>query len=319
MKAFSYLRARTPAEAAAAVASQPDAKFIAGGTNLVDLMKLQIEAPAQLVDVNALALDRIEPTRDGGLRIGALVRNSDLAADATVRRDYPVLARALLAGASGQLRNRATTAGNLLQRTRCPYFYDTAQPCNKRQPGSGCSAIGGVTRSLAVIGSSPACIATHPSDMAVAMRVLDAEVETMQPDGKPRRIPIADFHKLPGDTPHIEHGLAHGELITSVLLPPPTPGVHLYRKVRDRASYAFALVSVAAIVPRDGRGGRVAFGGVAHKPWRVEAAEPLLAQGARAYFGQAFASAKPMPDNAFKLTLAERTLAAVLHTAQGAA
>jgi len=318
MKAFSYLRARTPAEAAAAVASQPEAKFIAGGTNLVDLMKLQIEAPAQLVDVNALGLDRIETTRDGGLRIGALVRNSDLASDTTVRRDYPVLSRALLAGASGQLRNRATTAGNLLQRTRCPYFYDTAQPCNKRQPGSGCSAIGGVTRSLAVIGASSACIATHPSDMAVAMRVLDAEVETMQPDGKARRIPIADFHKLPGDTPHVEHGLAHGELITSVLLPPPVAGVHSYRKVRDRASYAFALVSVAAIVQRDGSG-RLAFGGMAPKPWRVEAAEPLLGQGARAYFGQAFASAKPTPDNAFKLPLAERTLTAILQSARGKA
>ena len=318
MKAFSYLRARTPAEAAAAVASQPEAKFIAGGTNLVDLMKLQIEAPAQLVDVNALGLDRIETTRDGGLRIGALVRNSDLASDTTVRRDYPVLSRALLAGASGQLRNRATTAGNLLQRTRCPYFYDTAQPCNKRQPGSGCSAIGGVTRSLAVIGASSACIATHPSDMAVAMRVLDAEVETMQPDGKARRIPIADFHKLPGDTPHVEHGLAHGELITSVLLPPPVAGVHSYRKVRDRASYAFALVSVAAIVQRDGSG-RLAFGGMAPKPWRVEAAEPLLGQGARAYFGQAFVSAKPTPDNAFKLPLAERTLTAILQSARGKA
>ena len=317
MKAFSFERARTPAEAAAAVARRPDARFIAGGTNLLDLMKLQIEAPSHLVDVNALGLDRIEATRDGGLRIGALVRNSDLAADAAVKRDYPVLSRALLAGASGQLRNRATTAGNLLQRTRCAYFYDTAQPCNKRRPGSGCSAIGGVSRSLAVIGGSAACIATHPSDMAVAMRVLDAQVETVAPDGQARRIPLADFHKLPGDTPQVEHGLAHGELITSVLLPPPVAGVHIYRKVRDRASYAFALVSVAAILQRDGSG-RLAFGGVAPKPWRVEAAEPLLGQGLRAFFGQAFASAKPTDDNAFKLPLAERTLAGVLQAAKGA-
>lgn len=314
MKAFSYLRARTPAEAAAAVATQPEARFIAGGTNLLDLMKLQIEAPAHLVDVNRLELDRIEPGRDGGLRIGALVRNSDLAADAVVRRDYPVLSRALLAGASGQLRNRATTAGNLLQRTRCPYFYDTAQPCNKRQPGSGCAAQGGVSRSLAVIGTSPACIATHPSDMAVAMRVLDAEVETVRPDGQTRRIPIADFHRLPGDTPHVEHALAHGELVTAVLLPPPVGGTQVYRKLRDRASYAFALVSVAAILQRDGSG-RVAFGGVAPKPWRVEAAEPALRQGARAFAGQAFAGATPQADNAFKLTLAERSLAGVLQSA----
>ena len=318
MKAFSFERARTPAEAAAAVARRFDARFIAGGTNLLDLMKLQIEAPAHLVDVNALGLDRIEGTRDGGLRIGALVRNSDLAADATVKRDYPVLSRALLAGASGQLRNRATTAGNLLQRTRCPYFYDTAQPCNKRQPGSGCSALGGVSRSLAVIGTSPACIANHPSDMAVAMRVLDAQVETVRPDGQTRHIPIADFHKLPSDTPHIEHALAHGELITSVLLPAPVAGVHVYRKVRDRASYAFALVSVAAILPPDGKG-RVAFGGVAPKPWRVEAAEASLGQGARAYFSQAFAGARPTDDNAFKLPLAERTLAGILQDARARA
>jgi len=314
MKAFTFERARTPAEAAAAVAQRPDARFIAGGTNLLDLMKLQIEAPTHLVDVNALGLDRIDEAKDG-LRIGALVRNSDLAADAIVKRDYPVLSRALLAGASGQLRNRATTAGNLLQRTRCPYFYDTAQPCNKRLPGSGCSALGGVTRSLAVIGASPSCIATHPSDMAVAMRVLDAQVETVKPDGQTRRIPIADFHKLPGDTPHIEHALAHGELITAVLLPAPVAGVHVYRKVRDRASYAFALVSVAAIVQPDGSG-RVAFGGVAPRPWRVEAAEASLAKGAQAFAVQAFAGAKTTEDNAFKLPLAERTLAGILQAAK---
>ena len=201
MKPFTYQRAKSPAEAVAAAARTPGAKFVAGGTNLLDLMKLQIERPSHLIDVNKLNLDKVEPTSDGGLRIGALVRNSDLAADERVRRDYPVLSRALLAGANGQLRNQATTAGNLLQRTRCPYFYDTNQACNKRAPGSGCAAIGGFTRLLAVIGSSDACIATHPSDMAVAMRVLDATVETVKPDGTNRTIPIGEFHRLPGDSP----------------------------------------------------------------------------------------------------------------------
>src|SRR3954447_22402297 len=212
MKSFTYERAKSPAEAAAAAARVQDAKFIAGGTNLLDLMKLEIETPAHLIDVNRLALDKIEPTPEGGLRIGALARNTDLAADERVRRDYGVLARALLAGASGQLRNKATTAGNLLQRTRCPYFYDTNMPCNKRQPGSGCAAIGGVSRQLAVIGASDACIATHPSDMAVALRALDASVETVDGDGKTRPIPIADFHRLPGETPHLETLLQPGEL-----------------------------------------------------------------------------------------------------------
>ena len=311
MKAFTYERARTPAAAAAAVAGHKGAKFIAGGTNLLDLMKLQIEAPTHLVDVNGLALDKIEPAAEGGLRIGAMVRNTDLAADERVRRDYGVLSRALLAGASGQLRNKATTAGNLLQRTRCPYFYDTNQPCNKRQPGSGCSAIGGITRQHAVIGTSKACIATHPSDMAVAMRVLDAAVETVRPDGRTRVIPIADFHRLPGDTPHIETALERDELITGVTLPKPVGGTQIYRKVRDRASYAFALVSVAAIVQRDGSG-RVALGGVAHKPWRVEAAEAAMPQGAKAVTAQLLAGAEPTHDNAFKLPLAERALAAAL-------
>ena len=313
---FAYQRARTPAEAAAAVARNPNARFIAGGTNLLDLMKLQIETPTQLVDVNGLALDRIEATSEGGLRIGALVRNTDLAADERVRRDYSVLSRALLAGASGQLRNRATTAGNLLQRTRCPYFYDTRQPCNKRQPGTGCGALGGFSRQNAVIGGSQACIATHPSDMAVAMRALDATVETVQPSGQMRRIPIADFHKLPGNTPQVETTLNHGELITSVLLPPPVGGVQLYQKVRDRASYAFALVSVAAIVQKDGSG-RVALGGVAHKPWRDEAAEAQLPRGARAVAAQLLQAAQPTPENAFKVQLAERTLQSVLHQARG--
>ncbi|MFC7476315.1 FAD binding domain-containing protein [Dankookia sp. GCM10030260] len=315
MKPFTYERAATPAEAAAAVAGKPGAKFIAGGTNLLDLMKLQIEAPVHLIDVNGLALDRIEPTPEGGLRVGALVRNTDLAADDRVRRDYGVLSRALLAGASGQLRNKATTAGNLLQRTRCPYFYDTNMACNKRKPGSGCAAIGGVTRQLAVIGSSEACVATHPSDMAVAMRALDAVVETITPDGTERRIPMADFHRLPGETPHIETALQAGELITAVVLPPPMGGRHFYRKVRDRASYAFALVSVAAVVQRDGTG-RVALGGVAHKPWRVEAAEAELPRGAKAATAAILDGARPTHENAFKVILAERTLAAVLAEAR---
>jgi xanthine dehydrogenase YagS FAD-binding subunit len=316
MKPFTFERAKTPTDAAAAVSRQPGGKFIAGGTNLLDLMKLQIETPQHLVDVNGLGLDRIDATPAGGLRIGALVRNTDLAADVRVRRDYGVLSRALLAGASGQLRNKATTAGNLLQRTRCPYFYDTNQPCNKRLPGSGCSAIGGVTRSLGVIGTSTSCIATHPSDMAVAMRALDAAIETMRGDGERRLIPIADFHRLPGDTPHIETAMEPGELITAVTLPAPVGGVHVYRKVRDRASYAFALVSVAAIVLRDGSG-RAAFGGVAPKPWRVEAAEGAMVKGAHAFVASAFADARPTPDNAFKLTLAERALGAVLAEAKG--
>jgi xanthine dehydrogenase YagS FAD-binding subunit len=316
MKPFTYERARSPAEAAASAAGTANAKFIAGGTNLLDLMKLQIEAPAHLIDVNGLALDKIESTPEGGLRIGALVRNTDLAAHEQVRRDYGVLARALLAGATGQLRNMATTAGNMLQRTRCPYFYDTNMACNKRQPGSGCSAIGGFTRQHAVVGGSDACIATHPSDMAVALRALDASVETVRADGTTRPIPMAEFHRLPGDTPHIETALAPGELITAVTLPKPIGGRQFYRKVRDRASYAFALVSVAAVIQRDGTG-RVAMGGVAHKPWRVEAAEAEMPHGAKAVTAQLFAGAKPTHDNAFKLPLAERTLAAVLTEARG--
>jgi xanthine dehydrogenase YagS FAD-binding subunit len=316
MKAFTYERARSPADAAAAAARTQGAKFIAGGTNLIDLMKLEIETPTHLIDVNGLALDKIEPTPEGGLRIGALVRNTDLAADERVRRDYALLSRALLAGASGQLRNRATTAGNLLQRTRCPYFYDTNQPCNKRQPGSGCSAIGGFSRQHAVVGVSNACIATHPSDMAVAMRALDAIVETVNVDGKTRVIPIAELHRLPGNTPHIETTLTGGELITAVTLPKPVGGTHVYQKVRDRASYAFALVSVGAIVQRDGTG-RVALGGVAHKPWRVEAAEASMTRGAKPVTAELLAGAKPTHDNAYKLKLVERALDAVL--AQGKA
>jgi xanthine dehydrogenase YagS FAD-binding subunit len=317
MKAFTYQRAGTPAEAAAAAAQHPGARFIAGGTNLLDLMKLEIETPPHLVDVNGLELDKIEPTPDGGLRVGALVRNTDLAADLRVRRDYAVLARALLAGASAQLRNKATTAGNLLQRTRCPYFYDTNMACNKRKPGSGCAAIGGYTRQLAIVGHSDACIATHPSDMAVAMQVLDAGVETVRPDGTSRTIPIADFYRLPGSTPHIENTLAPGELITAVTLPQPLKGRHYYHKVRDRSSYAFALVSVAAVVRPDGVG-RVALGGVAHRPWRVPAAESRMAQGANAVTDELLAGARTTTDNAFKVPLVQRTLAAVLADARKA-
>ncbi len=317
MRPFTYERARTPAEAAAAVASRPGAKFIAGGTNLLDLMKLEIETPAHLVDVQDLKLDRIEPTDDGGLRIGALVTNTALASDNGVRKDYGVLTRAIVAGASGQLRNKATTAGNLLQRTRCPYFYDTNQACNKRKPGSGCAAIGGYSRQLAVIGSSKACIATYPGDMAIALRVLDATVETINAAGEARSIRFAEFHSLPGATPHIENVLAPGELITGVTLPRPIGGRHLYRKVRDRASYAFALVSVAAVVQKDGSG-RVAVGGIAHKPWRIEAAEAAMPQGAKAVAAQLLAGAKTTHDNAFKVPLVERTIAAVMSEARTA-
>lgn len=316
MKAFTYERASSPAEAAAAASRQQGARFIAGGTNLLDLMKLEIETPAHLIDVNGLALDTIEATAEGGLRIGALVRNTDLAADRRIRRDYALVTRALVAGASGQLRNKATTAGNLLQRTRCPYFYDTAQPCNKRLPGSGCGAIGGISRQLAVVGTSPACIATHPSDMAVAMMALDAVVETVRADGSGRRIALNDFYRAPGTTPHLETVLEKGELIVAATLPAPLGGKHIYRKVRDRASYAFALVSVAAVLQPDGTG-RVALGGVAYKPWRKEAADALLPQGASAVIGKLLEGATPTPENAFKVLLAERTLAAVLQDAKG--
>jgi xanthine dehydrogenase YagS FAD-binding subunit len=317
MRPFTYERASNPAQAAAAAARRPEAKFVAGGTNLLDLMKLEIERPRHLIDVNGLSLDKIEVLADGGLRIGALVRNTALAANEKVRREYPLLSRALLAGASGQLRNKATTAGNLLQRTRCAYFYDTNQPCNKREPGSGCSAIGGYTRQHAIVGISQACIATHPSDMAIAMRALDAVVETVLPDGKARKIPIADFHRLPGDTPHIDTSLQAGELILSVTLPKPVGGQQIYRKVRDRASYAFALISVGAIVQPDGTG-RVAVGGVAHKPWRMEAAERDLAAGAKEFTAHLLADAKPTELNAFKIPLVERTLDAILTQAKGA-
>jgi xanthine dehydrogenase YagS FAD-binding subunit len=308
MRPFKFSLATDAAAATKLASGQPASRYLAGGTNLLDLMKVQVETPTQLIDLNHLGLDRIEKTDEGGLRIGALVRNTDLAADKQVRRDYAVLSRALVAGASGQLRNKATTAGNLLQRTRCPYFYDTTKPCNKRQPGSGCAAMTGINRGLAIMGTSVQCIATHPSDMAVAMRLLDAVVETVSPDGTSRAIPITDFHRLPGDTPHIETDLAPGELVTGIVLPPPLGGKHIYHKVRDRASYAFALVSVAAVVGPQGQ--RFAFGGIAPKPWRVEAAEKL--QGADAIAASVTLGARTTEHNAFKLPLLRRTLGAVL-------
>src|SRR5688572_5765535 len=254
MKPFKYERATTPAAAAAAAARSPGAKFIAGGTNLLDLMKLEIEKPAHLIDITRLPLRQIETVGDG-VRIGAQVPNSDLAAHPLIRERYPVLSQALLAGASGQLRNKASTGGNLLQRTRCYYFYDTAKACNKREPGSGCAALQGSNRIHAILGASDSCIAVHPSDMAVALSALEASIETVLPDGSKRTLPIGDLHRLPGDTPHIETTLKPGELITAVVLPAAPAGNQTYRKVRDRASYAFALISVAAILRVDG--GRV--------------------------------------------------------------
>ncbi len=315
MRAFTYERAKDASGAARAVAANPAAKFIAGGTNLLDLMKIEVETPTHLVDVQDLGFDKIEATRDGGLRIGALVTNTNLAADERVRRDYGVLTRAIVAGASGQLRNKASTAGNLLQRTRCPYFYDTNMACNKRKPGSGCAAIGGYSRQLGVIGVSDSCIATFPGDMAVAMRVLDAVVETVDGTGQRRSIPIADFHRLWGDTPQQDTVLKQGELITAVTLPKPLGGKHFYEKVRDRASYAYALVSIAAVIQPDGTG-RVAFGGVAPRPWRVEAADALLPRSAAAVTARAFQGATPTKDNAFKLPLATRALASVIAEAK---
>jgi xanthine dehydrogenase YagS FAD-binding subunit len=317
MRAFTYERAGDAREAAAAVAARPEAKFISGGTNLLDLMKLEIERPAHLVDVSRLPLDRIEDTPEDGLRIGAQVRNSDLAADPRVRSRYPVLSQALLAGASGQIRNKASTGGNLLQRTRCYYFYDRNMPCNKREPGSGCAALEGFNRMHAILGASEACIAVHPSDMAVAMAALDASVETISPDGETRAIPVGDLHRLPGTTPNVETELGHGEMITAVTLPPAPPGRQIYRKVRDRASYAFALVSVGAIVEASGdgiRSARIAMGGVAAKPWRAAEAERALAGATpsdRAYTDAAeaaLAGAQGYGGNDFKIPLAKRTV-----------
>jgi len=325
VKPFRYERAGSIASACASAAG-PAAKFVAGGTNLIDLMKLQIETPARLVDIGRLPLAAIEETADGGLRVGALVTNSALATDPRVRRHYPLLSRAILAGASTQLRNKATTGGNLLQRTRCPYFYDTTKPCNKRAPGSGCAALAGLNRMNAVLGVTDACIAAHPSDMAVALTALEAWVETITPDGATRSIPVDALYRAPGGAPHIETVLAPGELIRSVLLPPPPPGRQVYRKVRDRASFAFALVSVAVIVARDDdrvRAARVAFGGVSYKPWRSAEAEAALAGApvTHASFDAAGIAAlriaRGYGHNDFKIPLARRTLRAALADAAG--
>lgn len=322
MKPFEYHRAASPADAVAMLTTHPHAAYIAGGTNLVDHMKLGVTEPDLLVDVSHLGLSETVVTGDGGVRIGANVRNSDLAADPVIRSHYPMLARALLSGASGQLRNAATTAGNLLQRTRCVYFQDVTTPCNKRDPGSGCAALGGYVRYHAILGASPHCVAVHPSDMAVAMCALDAQVVVQTRNGE-RRIPVEDFHRLPGDRPDRDTVLEHGELITAVELPaPPAGAVSDYRKVRDRASYAFALVSVAAEMTFTSTfqigSARIALGGVAHKPWRARRAEQLLIgdQPSDETFDAAadaeLKQAEPLPGNEFKVELARRTLIAQL-------
>jgi xanthine dehydrogenase YagS FAD-binding subunit len=314
MRPFSYERATDLQGAVRALMARPNAKFLAGGTNLIDLMKVRIETPAHLVDVNQLPIANIEDTPQGGLRIGALVRNSALAADMRVRERYPVLSQALLAGASGQLRNKATTGGNLLQRTRCTYFYNLDTPCNKRNPGSGCSAIEGLNRSHAILGTSPACIAVHPSDMAVAMNALGAQVETLSADGRTRQIPIDDFHTLPGTTPEKETVLQRGELITAVTIPPPPAGGQAYRKVRDRASYAFALISVAVA------GGQVALGGVAHKPWRARRTEKALESGATplAAADAELSIARGFGQNDYKIPLSRRVIVRTIAQAREA-
>ncbi len=308
MRPFTYERASDATAAAKAAAENPEARFLAGGTNLLDLMKLGIERPTHLIDVSRLPLAAIEDAPDGGLKIGAATTNSDVANDARVRARYPVLAQAILSGASPQLRNKATTGGNLVQRTRCLYFYDPSKPCNKRTPGAGCSALAGLNRGSAILGQSDACVATNPSDMAVALQVLDARIETVGADGVTRSLAIDDLHRLPGDAPHLETNLKAGELITAVVLPPPSEGGQAYRKARDRASYAGGLASVAVA------GGRVALGAVALKPWRAHKAEAALAAGA----SPAEAAAAELTDahgqggNDFKVNLTRRLMAATI-------
>jgi xanthine dehydrogenase YagS FAD-binding subunit len=321
MKPFTFEQALDPASAVARVSGDAGAVYLGGGTNLVDHLKLGVATPDTVVDVSRLPLDVVETTEDGALRIGAAVRNSDLAADASVRRDYPVLAQALLAGASGQIRNAATTAGNLLQRTRCVYFQDVTTPCNKREPGSGCSAREGFNRNLAILGASEHCVATHPSDLAVALAALDATVLVLGTEGE-RRVPLRDLHRLPGDEPQHDTTLAHGELVTAVEVPAlPFARTSAYRKVRDRASYAFALVSVAAALDvEDGtvRDVRIALGGVAAKPWRAEVAEDLLRGGPatedafRRAAEAELEEAEPLSQNGFKLPMARNTITATL-------
>ena len=324
MNRFGYVRPQSVSEAVQALAVEPGARVIAGGTNLVDLMKYDVARPTRLVDIGRLPLDRIEDTEGGGLRIGALVSNSAVAYDARIEARYPLLASAILAGASPQLRNAATTGGNLLQRTRCYYFYDAGTPCNKRDPGSGCPAVDGVNRIHAILGASPHCVATHPSDMCVALAALEATVEVTGPDGD-RTIPFADFHRLPGDRPDLDHTLEPGELITAVVLPcQGFAGHHTYLKLRDRLSYAFALVSVAAALEvAEGRivQARLALGGVAHKPWRDAEAERLLV--GRAPEAAAFAAAaeqvlrdaRGLAHNDFKIELARRAIVRALEQA----
>jgi xanthine dehydrogenase YagS FAD-binding subunit len=321
VREFAYERARDADAAIAAVAADPEAAFLGGGTNLVDHLKLGVTRPRRLVDISRLPLDGIETLPDGRVRIGAMVRNSELAADPVIRRRYPALSRALLAGASPQLRNLATTGGNLLQRTRCVYFQDVTTPCNKRESGSGCSALSGHSRSHAVLGASENCVAVHPSDMAVALMALDAIVHTRSPDGT-REIPIDDFYRLPGDEPDRDTTLRHGELITAVSLPDlPVASWSTYRKIRERASYAFALVSVAVAVSTDGGhvdDVRIAFGGVAHKPWRAHTAEEALRGSeptddhVRSAAQAEFADARGLGDNDFKIPMAAHALVAAM-------
>ena len=320
MRPFDFQRPDSLAHAHELTAAE-DATAVAGGTNLLDLMKLQVETPERLVDINRLGMTEIQETADGGLRIGALATNTATANDDRVRADYPVLARAILAGATQQLRNRATTGGNLCQRTRCYYFTNIDQPCNKREPGTGCGAIDGIAHLHAVLGTSPSCIATYPGDMAVALSALDATVEIASPDSDERSVPVRDFHLLPGDTPSRDNVLERGEIITAVTLPRPVRAKHLYRKVRERSSYAFALVSVAAVVAvEDGVIARadLAFGGLAHKPWHDPRLSELLVGEApsAALFDKAadllLEGARGYGENDFKIPLARRTLAAVM-------
>jgi len=326
MNNFGYARASDVADAVRRISADPAAKFIAGGTNLIDLMKENVARPSRLIDITHLPLNKIEETQDGGLRIGALVANSDLAYHPQVAARYPLLASAILAGASQQLRNMASTAGNLLQRTRCMYFYDTTTPCNKREPGSGCSAIEGINRMHAILGTSAHCIATHPSDMCVALAALEARVLATGSAGE-RSIAFADFHRLPGDTPHIDSNLGGDEIVTAIELPPRGfAGNYSYLKIRDRLSYAFALVSIAVGLDIEGdtiRQARLALGGVAHKPWRDREAEAHLngAPATRESFLRAanivLRDARGFGHNDFKIELARRGIVRALTQAAG--
>lgn len=322
MRPFKYVRATDAGAAAGAVAANPKAKFLAGGTNILDLMKEDVERPNELVDVNRLKLSEIKSAREGGVSIGALAKNSETANHPLIRRNYPLLTQAIVAGASGQLRNMATNGGNLMQRTRCQYFYDTAMPCNKREPGTGCGALEGLNRIHAVFGWSDKCVATYPGDMANALYALEAVVRVRGAAGKERTIPVGDFHRLPGDTPEKDNNLAHGELITAIELPKSSFAKNsYYLKVRDRASYAFALVAVAAALELDGKNikqARVVLGGVAHKPWRSAEAEAALSgkpaseESFRRAAEAALAGAKPLAHNAYKVELGKRAVVRAL-------